>query len=82
MANLDELGNVSAKYNMETKDASTGITTVWFSVHITGYEWTNIYVGMSKTGEWLSGSHTFFDLDTSVRDHTLRIVRTILHKMS
>ncbi len=74
--------NVSAEFSVETKDPRTDIVTVWFRVYVTGFECTDLYVGLSKKGDWLSASGSFYDLSVESRNKALTEARSLLSKMS
>lgn len=73
--------NVSAEFVIETKNQRTEVSTYWFKVEVTDQELPTYYLGMSKSGEWLSCNVPFFSVDTPVRNKVLTEVRRLQRTM-
>ena len=74
---------VSVEYKLDTKEERPEIITAWFAVTAQGYEWTDIYVGLTKPhGEKVSGSRTFYDLPESMQKKAKEAALALLKKMA
>ena len=55
--------------------------TYWFEVTLENLKYTSIDVGFSKTGEWVSASKTFYELDEAQQASILVEAAAMLPKV-
>ena len=81
MENQNAQVDMSVEFVMETKNQCTEVSTFWFKAQVSGHQWSDFYLGMSKKGEWVSCNTPFFSVDTPIRNQVLSAVRKLQRTM-
>lgn len=71
----------SVTFSGTTHNAQTFNLTYWFDAKVPDHECTAICFGLSASGEWVSASSTFFELECPTKKELLSIGRRLLKRV-